>query len=113
MSASASGGTAMSEEWHGVAQAADIEPGEAIAVSLHGREIALFRVGDDFFATDNKCTHSGAPLADGYLDGDVIECPLHQGLFNVRSGSALCAPALKPVRTYPVRVSAGQVQIRL
>jgi nitrite reductase/ring-hydroxylating ferredoxin subunit len=106
-------GSTVIEEWHVVAQAADIEPGEAITITLGRREIALFRVGSEFFATDNQCTHSGAPLADGYLDGEVIECPLHQGLFNIRTGAALCSPALKPIRTYPVRVAAGQVQICL
>ena len=103
----------MTEEWRFAARAADIEPGEVIAVTLDEKEYALFRVGDEFFATDNRCTHAAAPLADGYFDGDVIECPLHQGLFNVRSGAALCSPALKPVRTYAVRVVAGQVEIRL
>ena len=101
------------EQWHIAAQAADIEPGEAIAVTLAGREYALFRVRDEFFATDNRCTHAAAPLADGYLDGDIIECPLHQGLFNVRTGAALCSPALRPVRTYGVRVIAGQIEILL
>jgi nitrite reductase/ring-hydroxylating ferredoxin subunit len=100
-------------EWYFVARAADIEPGEAVAVTCGGKQLALFRVGDQFYATDNRCTHAAASLADGYFDGEVIECPLHQGLFNVRTGAALCSPALKPVRTYAVRVSAGEVQVRL
>ena len=103
----------MDEEWHIAARAADIEPGEAVAITLGNKEYALFRIGDDFFATDNRCTHAAAPLADGYFDGDVIECPLHQGLFNVRTGAALCSPALRPIRTYAVRVVGGQVEILL
>jgi nitrite reductase/ring-hydroxylating ferredoxin subunit len=103
----------VSEEWQFAARAEDIEPGEAVVISLGGREIALFRVGDEFFATDNRCTHAAAPLADGYFDGEVIECPLHQGLFNVRTGAALCSPALKPLKTYSVRIADGQVQVRL
>lgn len=103
----------MAEEWHVAAQVADIEPGEAMAVTLGDKEYALFRVCDEFFATDNRCTHAAAPLADGYFDGDVIECPLHQGLFSVRTGAALCSPALRPIRTYAVRVIAGHVEILL
>lgn len=103
----------MTNGWRSIARATDLDPGEAIAVTVDGKQIALFRVGDEFFATDNRCTHAAAPLADGYLDGAVIECPLHQGLFNVRTGAALCSPALKPVKTYAVRISAGEVQVRL
>jgi nitrite reductase/ring-hydroxylating ferredoxin subunit len=103
----------VTEQWQFAAQAADIEPGEAIVVRCGGKEIALFRVGDEFFATDNRCTHAAAPLVDGYFDGEVIECPLHQGLFNVRTGAALCSPALKPLKTHSVRIVAGQVQVRL
>ena len=104
---------AVTEEWRYAAKATDVEPGEAIAVTLGDKEFALFRIGEEFFATDNRCTHAAAPLADGYFDGEVIECPLHQGLFNVRTGAALCSPALRPVKTYAVRVIAGQVEIRL
>jgi naphthalene 1,2-dioxygenase ferredoxin component len=106
-------GEVVAEEWHIAARVADIEPGEAMAVTLGNKEYALFRVLDEFFATDNRCTHAAAPLADGYFDGDVIECPLHQGLFNVRTGEALCSPALRPIRTYAVRVVAGRVEILL
>jgi nitrite reductase/ring-hydroxylating ferredoxin subunit len=99
--------------WRGIARVTDLESGEALAVTVDGKQIALFRVGGEFFATDNRCTHAAAPLADGYLDGEVIECPLHQGLFNVRTGAALCSPALKPVKTYAVRICAGEVQVRV
>jgi nitrite reductase/ring-hydroxylating ferredoxin subunit len=101
----------LTEDWHVVAKCADLEPGEAIAVTIGRKEIALFRVGAKFFAIDNRCTHAAAPLADGYLDGEVIECPLHQGLFNIRTGAALCSPALKPVATYAVRISNGEVHV--
>jgi len=100
-------------EWHFAARVVDVEPGEAIQVAVGDHSCALFRIGDEFFATDNRCTHAAAPLADGYFEGDLIECPLHQGVFNVRTGAPVCSPALKPVRTYAVRVVAGNVEIRL
>lgn len=103
----------MAEEWHRVADAASIPEGDAIVARPRGREIAIFRVGSEFFATDNRCTHAAAPLADGYLDGEIIECPLHQGLFNVRTGKVLCTPPLKALRTYAVRVVGGQVEVCL
>jgi naphthalene 1,2-dioxygenase ferredoxin component len=103
----------MGEEWHRAGKAASIEPGDAIVAHVAGREIAIFRVGSEFFATDNRCTHAAAPLADGYLDGEIIECPLHQGLFNVRTGHVVCAPPLKPLRTYEVRVVDQQLEVRV
>jgi naphthalene 1,2-dioxygenase ferredoxin component len=101
------------KKWHFAMNAVDCEPGDAITVQIGRRHIAIFCVSGEFFATDNRCTHAGAPLADGYLDGEVIECPLHQGLFNVRTGKALCSPALAPVATYPVRVVDGKILVYL
>ena len=103
----------MAEEWHRAADAASIPEGDAIVAQLAGREIAIFRVGNEFFATDNRCTHAAAPLADGYLEGEIIECPLHQGLFNVRTGEVLCTPPVRALRTYAVRVVAGQLEVCL
>jgi nitrite reductase/ring-hydroxylating ferredoxin subunit len=102
----------VSGEWHFAVSAGDIEPGEAVAALCNGREIAVYRVGDRFFATDNRCTHAAASLSDGYLEGEVIECPLHQGLFNIRTGAALCSPAIRAVRTYPTRLNDGQVEVQ-
>jgi nitrite reductase/ring-hydroxylating ferredoxin subunit len=101
----------MSESWRVVANPDAIEPGDAIVVRIDRREIAIFHVGDSFFATDNRCSHAAAPLADGYLDGETIECPLHQGLFNVRTGAALCTPPLRALRTYPLRIKDGSIEI--
>ncbi len=99
--------------WWPTVSADSIAPGDAAAVRVHGRALAIFRVGDSYYATDNLCTHAAAPLADGYLDGEVVECPLHQGLFNVRTGKALCTPPLRSLRTYPVRVQDGLLEIWL
>ena len=65
------------------------------------------------YATDNICTHGHARLCDGFLEGHEIECPLHQGRFDVRNGRALCAPATEAIRVYPVKVEAGRVLLDL
>jgi naphthalene 1,2-dioxygenase system ferredoxin subunit len=82
-------------------------------VQVGGREVALYRVGDEVFATDNLCTHGMARLCDGWLDGFLIECPLHQGLFDVRTGACAGDPVEIDVATYPVRISDGQVELEL
>ena len=65
------------------------------------------------FATDNICTHGHARLCDGFLDGHEIECPLHQGKFDVRNGSPTCAPVTEPLKCYPVRIDGGRVFLQM
>lgn len=65
--------------------------------------IAVFKVEDEFFATGASCTHDEFSLAEAYLDGDVVECPLHMAKFCLRTGKVLAPPAIVPLKTYPVR----------
>jgi naphthalene 1,2-dioxygenase system ferredoxin subunit len=82
-------------------------------VAVAGRDIAIYTVGDDVYATDNICTHGHARLCDGFLDGHEIECPLHQGKFDVRNGQPTCDPVTKAVRSYPVKIEGGRVFLQL
>ncbi|WP_293861671.1 non-heme iron oxygenase ferredoxin subunit [Steroidobacter sp.] len=92
----------------------DVPDGECIAVELEDREIALYRVDSQVFATDNICTHGAARLCDGFLDGYAIECPMHQGAFDIRSGTVLREPAEDPLATYAVEVDEqGEIYIEL
>jgi naphthalene 1,2-dioxygenase system ferredoxin subunit len=84
---------------------------EPLEVEVDGREIALYRIEDAVYATDAICTHAHARLAEGFLEGYEIECPLHQGRFDVRTGKALCPPLTQDVRIYPVTVQDGEVLI--
>ena len=79
---------------------------------LGDREIALYRVEGRIYATDNTCTHGAARLTEGYLEGCEIECPLHQGRFDVRNGKALCEPASEDIAAYEVRVEHGDVLVK-
>ena len=99
----------MSSEWIGAAGETELWDGAGISVLVQGRDIALFRIGDAVYATDNLCTHGHARLCDGFIEGHEIECPLHQGRFDLRSGQPTCAPATEPVKTYPVRIEGGRV----
>jgi naphthalene 1,2-dioxygenase system ferredoxin subunit len=86
---------------------------DVIGLELAGRDIAIYTVGEDIYATDNTCTHGQARLCDGFLDGHEIECPLHQGKFDVRDGRPLCEPASEGLRSYPVKVDGRRVYLRL
>ena len=103
----------MSTEWTDAAAEADLWDGAGTRVLVHGRDIAIFRIGDEAYATDNLCTHGQARLCDGFVEGFEIECPLHQGRFDLRSGAPTCAPAVEAVKTYPVRIASGRVYLSL
>ena len=78
------------------------------------REIALYRLGDEVLATDATCTHGNASLCGGFVEPDgSIECPLHQGRFDIRTGCALCAPLTQDLAVHLVRVEGGRVSVRL
>ncbi|MES2424165.1 MAG: non-heme iron oxygenase ferredoxin subunit [Pseudomonadota bacterium] len=100
-------------EWTDAAAENEVTDWQMLAVPLADREIALFSVDGAIYATDNLCTHGNARLCDGFLEGTEIECPLHQGRFDVRTGTATCAPATGALRTYPVKTGDGRVWIKL
>ena len=102
-----------SDTWLTLIAYKDLEPGDVTEVTLNNRRIAIYDAADGVFATQAHCSHAGAALCDGYFDGRTIECPLHQGFFDIKDGKALGAPAVKALKVYPVRVFEGQVQIRM
>jgi naphthalene 1,2-dioxygenase ferredoxin component len=102
------------EIWTEVAVEYDISEDQmTLGVDLPDREIALYRVSGEVFATDAVCSHGNARLCDGFLDGHEIECPLHQGKFDVRDGRATCAPASENIKTYPVKIENSRVFVKL
>ena len=101
----------MNPNWTTVMPLDAVPDGEPIEVEVDGRQIALYRVEGDVYATDAICTHAHARLAEGFLEGHEIECPLHQGRFDVRTGKALCPPLTEDVCIYSVRVQDGEVLI--
>lgn len=99
--------------WIDVMAADDLPVDDVVGVRVAGRDIALCTAGDAIYATDNICTHGQARLCDGFLEGYEIECPLHQGKFDVRDGRPTCAPVTEPLRTYAVKQEGGRVLVSL
>lgn len=99
------------EVWHSIGAAADIQPGAMMPVEIGDLQIAVYNVEGEFFATDNICSHAYAMLTDGLLEDDMVECPLHGGCFNVKTGKALCEPVETDLRVYPTRLVGEQVEI--
>lgn len=99
--------------WVDAMSADELPSDDVTAVAVGGRELALYTVGDAVYATDNLCTHGHARLCDGFLDGHEIECPLHQGRFDVRDGTPMCEPVTDALRCFPVKVEAGRVFVQI
>jgi 3-phenylpropionate/trans-cinnamate dioxygenase ferredoxin component len=91
----------------------EIAPGGKKLVDLEGRAIAVFNVDGQFYAIDDVCTHDGGPLAEGELEGAEIRCPRHGARFDVRTGKALCFPAIEPVASHRVEVRGEGVYVAL
>jgi len=99
--------------WRDVVAVAALEPGWVTRVSVGRRVVAIYDTPSGLYASPALCNHGGADLCDGYFDGHVIECPLHQGAFDVRDGRPVAAPATRPMRVFELRVRGGMVQLRL
>ncbi len=92
----------------------EIEEGTARVVepeeSGFGEPIAVFHAESGcFYALDDTCTHEEASLAEGWIEGETVECPLHSSSFSLRSGKVLCLPATRDARTHKVEVAGGRV----
>ena len=100
-------------EYVTVLDASAVGPGRAARVVVGEEEIAVYNVDGEFFATSDICSHEEASLSDGELFDHVVECPLHGARFDVRTGRPLSLPAVYPVKTFPVRVVEGKVQVEI
>lgn len=99
--------------WRRAISAGDLRAEGVKGVEIDGVPVALFRLGDEVFATHGVCTHALAFLAEGFVEDGKIECPLHQGTFDIRTGKALCAPLTKNLQTFAVKVEDGVVFVDL
>ena len=99
-------------QWVDVAAVGEIEEGGLILVEVGGEEVAVFRIAGDYYALADICTHDGGTLADGTVEGCEIECPRHGARFDIRTGKVTAPPAYEDVRTFPVRIVDGRVQVR-
>ena len=73
----------------------------------------IYHIKEGFFATDGMCTHENVYLEDGLLMDDEIECPMHQGIFNIKSGKVIQDPPCEDLKTYPTKVKEGKVYIEI
>ena len=101
-------------QWHRAAALEDVWDGVPLGLEIAGACIALYRLGEAVHAVGDLCPHQeGVKLSEGYLDGDVIECPMHQSCFNVTTGKVMGPPAKEDIATYPIRIENGDVFVQI
>jgi 3-phenylpropionate/trans-cinnamate dioxygenase ferredoxin subunit len=99
--------------WIEACDADDIEEEDVMRFD-HGKQTyAIYRIDDEYYATDGLCTHEQVHLADGLVMDNIIECPKHNGRFDIRTGAPKGAPVCVKLKTYPVRVEDGKVLINI
>jgi len=87
------------------------DEGSAVVTDPVAGRIVIFRVAEEYFGLQDRCSHQEARLSDGFLDGCAVECPLHASLFDLRTGLPEMLPATEPVRTYPVHVAGDRIVV--
>jgi 3-phenylpropionate/trans-cinnamate dioxygenase ferredoxin subunit len=91
----------------------DLPKGESVRIETTP-PVAVFHTDDgDLYAIDDTCTHQDASLSEGWLEGCLVECPLHAASFDLRTGRPTCLPARRPVRTHSVTVEDGLIHLHL
>ena len=101
------------ENWELVNGTADMDIEDIVRFDHNNKTYCVYRLEDGFFATDGICTHEAVHLEDGLVMDGEIECPMHQGIFDIKSGSAISPPAGEDLKTYPVKVENDQVYIKI
>ena len=103
----------MSGEWRVVAKTNEIQVEQFKPVEVQGKRLLICHTESGFYAIDDTCTHDDGPLADGWLEGNAIECPRHGARFDVTTGKVLCLPAAVGIKSYPVQVEGDQVKVQV
>ncbi len=89
----------------------DVTQDVPFKAELDGVDLAVFQVGDAYYVTEDLCSHGPGSLCEGYIDGDEVECPFHQGKFSIITGMPTAAPCTIPLKTWKVMVREGVILI--
>ena len=96
-----------------VCSKSEVAPASVKAFAVGTKTLAVYNIDGTFYVTDDECTHAAASLADGMLEGDVIECCMHMGSFHVPTGRVVDPPCEVPLRTYQVTLKGDDIFVDL
>ncbi|MCI0432260.1 MAG: non-heme iron oxygenase ferredoxin subunit [Gemmatimonadetes bacterium] len=112
MSGSVEGGADVTQ-WVRVATLDELPPGAMFGVEVDGQPVCLANADGQVYALADNCTHEDFPLHNGELDGTELECALHGACFDITTGRAIRLPAVKPVRTFRVKIEGDDIFVAL
>lgn len=102
----------MTQEWISIARADEVSEGAPVQGRCGSESVCLYRIDGQVYATQDKCTHGEASLSEGYVLGEEIECPFHQGTFHIPTGKAMAAPCTVDLRIYEVKEEGGLILLK-
>ena len=103
----------INKEWLEVSDDTEVEVEDIIRFDHDNKTYCIYRLKDGYYATDGVCTHENVHLEEGLVIDDEIECPMHQGIFNIKNGKAISPPACDDLKTYQVKVEENKIYIEI
>ena len=100
-------------DWVFVCETSEIDLEDQCKFDHEGRTFCIYHLADGFYATDGMCTHEDVHLSDGLIDGDEIECPMHLGVFNIKTGKVVMDPPCEDLKTYKIKVEDEKIFIEV
>ena len=97
--------------WQRVASAADVKEDAPVPVTIGDKQLAVYRLGNEFFCLDDVCPHAYALMSSGFIENERVECPLHQAAFEIRTGKCVAPPAESDLACYKVKVEGNDIYI--
>jgi naphthalene 1,2-dioxygenase ferredoxin component len=102
----------MTSDWISVAKTIELPDGGTLQVNCGQEILCLFRIKGQVYATQDTCTHGAASLSEGYVEGEEVECPFHQGLFHIPTGKAVGKPCIVDLRVFEVKEDGEHVFVK-
>jgi nitrite reductase/ring-hydroxylating ferredoxin subunit len=99
--------------WHKAIEIGELATKNVVGVEVNGQEIAIYKLDGAYYATGNICTHQFAFMSEGYVENGCVECPLHQGIFDIKTGAVVDGPPDQPLKTYPVKIEDDALLVEL
>ncbi len=100
-------------DWVYVCENSEIDLEDLKRFDHQNKTYCIYNIKDGFFATDGMCTHEDVHLEDGLVTDNEIECPMHQGIFNIKTGKVIQDPPCDDLRTYPIKVENNKIYIQI
>jgi 3-phenylpropionate/trans-cinnamate dioxygenase ferredoxin component len=101
------------DNWIFVSETDSIDVEDIVRFDHLDNTYCIYRLEDGFYATDGICTHESVHLEEGLVMDGEIECPMHQGIFNIKTGEAVSPPACENLKTHPVKVEDNKIYIKI